>query len=355
MWYAKATSGEVKFALPMIQILDEEHHAKTGEIRFVKCAVLADTADHWTVKPVEKPHYDPEEMFDKNQRFDQALAHLWRVTNRPSRLPRRSPSTIRARMCSNAFVTTSTTCGGRAANPPGNSATTTSKQAICNITTSMEKHVNIHTTNIVLAYSFTGGVGRTTAVVQLGYALAKRGKGGPLVDFDLRDPNVTRYLAESGKCSFSGSDAWKTFPGVVDSVAHGHKELGSWHPGHRHRWAVRPACRRLHREGQLRYSPTSGQRPSFWRWAAAQPEGGRAGSIRLRSGRCPQRRHADHRGAPDPACRCSAFRRQLECEQLRARSGSPVAGCETAAHQGGAAGERVARRPTEVAMRARPG
>jgi Mrp family chromosome partitioning ATPase len=91
----------------------------------------------------------------------------------------------------------------------------------------MEKHVNITTTNIVLAYSFTGGVGRTTAVVQLGYALAKRGKRVLLVDFDLRDPNVTRYLAESGKCSFSGSDAWKTFPGVVDSVAHGHKELPS--------------------------------------------------------------------------------------------------------------------------------
>jgi hypothetical protein len=67
--------GEVKFTLPMIQVIDEQASAAKNDVVFVKCAVIADTPDHWIVKPVEAPHFHPESL-DQNQRFDHAH---WRV------------------------------------------------------------------------------------------------------------------------------------------------------------------------------------------------------------------------------------------------------------------------------------
>lgn len=46
---------------------------------------------------------------------------------------------------------------------------------------------------IVTFYSFKGGVGRTTALVNVGCELAKRGRRVLLVDFDLEAPGITSY------------------------------------------------------------------------------------------------------------------------------------------------------------------
>lgn len=62
------TGFGVKFALPMLRILQDND----GDVAFLECAILAETPDHWTVKPVEKPHYDADSA-DINARFH----HAW--------------------------------------------------------------------------------------------------------------------------------------------------------------------------------------------------------------------------------------------------------------------------------------
>lgn len=67
-----------KFGLPMIQVMDETEHSRSGEIRFVKCAVIAETPDHWTVKPVEEPYFRADDLIG-NGRFDRGW---WRIAKK---------------------------------------------------------------------------------------------------------------------------------------------------------------------------------------------------------------------------------------------------------------------------------
>ena len=61
-----------KFALPMIQVIDDEHFNETGELRFVKCAVLRDRSGDWLVKPVEEPYFDAADWLGRNTAFHMA-------------------------------------------------------------------------------------------------------------------------------------------------------------------------------------------------------------------------------------------------------------------------------------------
>ena len=62
---------------------------------------------------------------------------------------------------------------------------------------------------ITTFYSFKGGVGRTMALINVGFELARRGRKVLLVDFDLEAPGITTYEAFSQAASS---------PGVVDYI-----------------------------------------------------------------------------------------------------------------------------------------
>jgi cellulose biosynthesis protein BcsQ len=62
---------------------------------------------------------------------------------------------------------------------------------------------------IVTFYSYRGGVGRTTALVNVGLELARRGRNVLLVDFDLESPDLT---------SFPMLGQEERHPGIVDYV-----------------------------------------------------------------------------------------------------------------------------------------
>src|SRR5579884_1377883 len=62
---------------------------------------------------------------------------------------------------------------------------------------------------IVTFYSFRGGVGRTTALVNVGFDLARRGRKVLLVDFDLESPDLT---------SFRPLARQEPHPGIVEYV-----------------------------------------------------------------------------------------------------------------------------------------
>jgi hypothetical protein len=64
--------GSVKFGLPMLQVLDQPD----GNA-IVKCAILIENDQHYTVKPVEAPYFDPKALADRNARFDNAF---WRIS-----------------------------------------------------------------------------------------------------------------------------------------------------------------------------------------------------------------------------------------------------------------------------------
>jgi tetratricopeptide (TPR) repeat protein len=64
--------------------------------------------------------------------------------------------------------------------------------------------------NITTYYSFKGGVGRTMALVNVGFELARRGRNVLLVDFDLEAPGITTYRQFSHAA---------VAPGVVDYVS----------------------------------------------------------------------------------------------------------------------------------------
>jgi CO dehydrogenase nickel-insertion accessory protein CooC1 len=63
---------------------------------------------------------------------------------------------------------------------------------------------------IVTFYSYRGGVGRTTALVNVGFELARRGRKVLLVDFDLESPDMT---------SFPPLGQLEDHPGIVEYIA----------------------------------------------------------------------------------------------------------------------------------------
>ena len=68
-------------------------------------------------------------------------------------------------------------------------------------------------------YSFKGGVGRSMALLNVGYALASRGRRVLLIDMDLEAPGLSRFLLDSDELALRPPDAKRHQFDVLDLLA----------------------------------------------------------------------------------------------------------------------------------------